>query len=313
LVGVAVLLVLAGRSTAEDAVIVPPIPGPQALASPTGVLDIPEGDDDAPLRFVGGWAGNQEAFFLETTRSLLVRVSPDGSVSTVELRPPRADGFVEPDVEPEVTDLVAVADGTLLVGDMAKGAIWRYSRAGTFLGSFLNDRQTRDARLERPLGLGLGTDGRVAVVDGADHSVKVLAPDGDLLFATGGQGTAPGSFSFPNDVAVSPSGLLFVADSNNRRIQVLNEEGEFVRAFRATDAPEGLQLPRSLAFDSRGRLHVADTLAGRMEVYSEEGENLGNYGSDGGLVYPEASAILGFTVLIGDRGSGELVSFALTP
>jgi DNA-binding beta-propeller fold protein YncE len=121
--------------------------------------------------------------------------------------------------------------------------------------------------------------------------------------------------SFPNDSVGDEAGRIFVADSNNRRIQVFDSEGVFIRAFRETDQPEGLTLPRSLALDEQGRLHVADTLNGRVSVFSGEGEYLGSYGHAGSeqerLQYPEGLVVRGATVLVGDRAKARLVAFRL--
>jgi DNA-binding beta-propeller fold protein YncE len=300
-------------SPAEEVIPAPPQPEP-SLALWTGALriEIDEGAWEGSRRFVGGAAQGSTAYFVETAASLLVAVSADGSAVARPLRPPRG-ADLEP---PRITDVVALESGRLLVSDIANGSIWRYSTRGAFRGSFLNDAQKAAAELDRPLGLGLDGAGRVAVVDGGDHKLKLFGPGGDLLFMAGGEGTAPGSFNFPNDVAVGQSGLLFVADSNNRRIQALDDRGEFVRAFRSTETTEGLLLPRSLVFDAAGHLHVTDTLAGRVHVYTEQGDHLGQYGDGGGegrLVYPEGLAVLGDSAFVGDRSLGELIAFRLSP
>jgi hypothetical protein len=51
-------------------------------------------------------------------------------------------------------------------------------------------------------------------------------------FSAGGVG----KFSYPQDVAVGPDGNLYVADSNNSQIQVLDADGLFLRSWNGSSA-----------------------------------------------------------------------------
>jgi DNA-binding beta-propeller fold protein YncE len=56
-----------------------------------------------------------------------------------------------------------------------------------------------------------------------------LIPDGQIGSNVGGSG--PGEFIFPEGVAVSPAGTLYVTDQGNHRVQELTSSGEFVLMF----------------------------------------------------------------------------------
>ena len=58
-------------------------------------------------------------------------------------------------------------------------------------------------------------------------------------------GTGPGQFDTPHGVAVSPKDEVFVADRGNRRIQVFDTEGTFIRQF-TIDVPVDTQGARCL-------------------------------------------------------------------
>jgi hypothetical protein len=58
--------------------------------------------------------------------------------------------------------------------------------------------------------------------------VKLL-PDGQI--GSGTSGPEPGQFDFPESVAVSPTGTVYVAEFGNGRIQELTTSGEFVGMF----------------------------------------------------------------------------------
>ena len=79
---------------------------------------------------------------------------------------------------------------------------------------------------------------------------------------------ARAAFYFPNGVAVAKDGRVFVADGDNRRIQVFDDKGEF-KQFIDTSG-----VPRGLAIDAKHRLYVVDALAHTVDLYSLDGEQL---------------------------------------
>src|SRR5206468_4656110 len=54
---------------------------------------------------------------------------------------------------------------------------------------------------------------------------------GAWLSSWGSLGSGPGQFETPHGVAVGPNGDLFVAVRGNRRVQVLDTNGKFLRQF----------------------------------------------------------------------------------
>jgi hypothetical protein len=76
------------------------------------------------------------------------------------------------------------------------------------------------------------TAGNTFISDGYINSrVAKVDPDGNWLKSWGDRGTAPGQFHTPHSIAVDAKGLVYVADRSNRRIQVFDGEGNFVRQF----------------------------------------------------------------------------------
>ena len=103
------------------------------------------------------------------------------------------------------------------------------------------DVTSRDARPDEAwLGLAaaLAYDAeRVYAVDAEDCAVKVFTKSGRFEAVIGRSGHGSGEFSFPSGVAVL-GGRLFVADKLNRRIQVLDLSGRFLRSFALPFAPD---------------------------------------------------------------------------
>ena len=54
---------------------------------------------------------------------------------------------------------------------------------------------------------------------------------GEWIASWGSLGNGPGQFDTPHGIAVSPTDEIFVADRGNRRIQVLDTTGKYLREF----------------------------------------------------------------------------------
>ena len=79
--------------------------------------------------------------------------------------------------------------------------------------------------------------GDAYISDGYINSrVAKVSKDGAWLKSWGERGTGPGQFHTPHSIAVDASGLVYVADRSNRRVQVFDGEGAFQRQF-TIDAP----------------------------------------------------------------------------
>jgi DNA-binding beta-propeller fold protein YncE len=72
-----------------------------------------------------------------------------------------------------------------------------------------------------PAGVDLDEKGNVYVIDSFHFTIQVYSPGGQRLAETGTMGDGPGAFYFPRGIAVAPNGMIYVADSNNGRVQAL--------------------------------------------------------------------------------------------
>ena len=74
--------------------------------------------------------------------------------------------------------------------------------------------------------------GNSYISDGYINSrVAKVDKDGEWLKSWGERGTGPGQFHTPHSIAVDATGKVYVADRSNRRIQVFDGEGGFLRQF----------------------------------------------------------------------------------
>ncbi|RZF25032.1 6-bladed beta-propeller [Paraburkholderia sp. UYCP14C] len=74
--------------------------------------------------------------------------------------------------------------------------------------------------------------GNTYISDGYINSrVAKVDRDGNWLKSWGDRGTGPGQFHTPHSIAVDAHDHVYVADRSNRRIQVFDTEGTFLRQF----------------------------------------------------------------------------------
>lgn len=85
--------------------------------------------------------------------------------------------------------------------------------------------------------------------------------------AWGEAGNGPGAFHDPTGIAVSGD-RIFVADARNSRIQVLNQDGDFLRAFGS----ERLGRPMNLAI-ADNRVYVPDYFQDVVQVFTLDGDH----------------------------------------
>lgn len=176
-------------------------------------------------------------------------------------------------------------DDTVWVTDRSLKGVYVFNEDGKFLRKFVPDGDPDF--VWSPLAIAFAPNGDIFITDVGDsahHRVLAFAADGTLKAQWGktaqvtGVSDSPGDFLFPNGLAVSgtgPSALVYVADGNNRRVQVFRTDGTFVRIINTSGTPRGL------AVDSERRLYVVDALAHQVDLYSEVGAPLATFGENG--------------------------------
>lgn len=86
------------------------------------------------------------------------------------------------------------------------------------------------------------------------------------------------------DVAVSPSGEMYVVEVGNHRVQRLASDGTFLSSWGGPTpgtAPRSFDAPESIAVDASGDVYVADTGNDRVQRFSATGTFEAQWGSTG--------------------------------
>jgi tripartite motif-containing protein 71 len=119
---------------------------------------------------------------------------------------------------------VAVHGGLVYVADDNYGAIVKLTRDLQIVGSFSGSGSDRLTHFLRAVAT--SADGLVYVADASSDHVIAFNSSGTPLHSWGAQGTAPGQFLAPLDVAAGPGGELLVAEP-------LRGTGEIVPLYAA--------------------------------------------------------------------------------
>src|SRR5688572_23152416 len=89
-------------------------------------------------------------------------------------------------------------------------------------------------KLNQPNDIAIAANGDVFVAQGhtpgekGDARVLKFDKDGKFLTSWGGKGKEPGQFDVAHGIAIDPTGLLWVSDRENQRIEVFDTSGKFV-------------------------------------------------------------------------------------
>jgi hypothetical protein len=92
-----------------------------------------------------------------------------------------------------------------------------------------------------PADVAFAANGDIFVADGhVNNRVVKFSKDGRFIKSWGKKGTGPGEFSVPHAVALDSRGRVFVADRGNRRIQIFDQDGQYLAEWTQFGRPSGL-------------------------------------------------------------------------
>jgi 4-amino-4-deoxy-L-arabinose transferase-like glycosyltransferase len=125
----------------------------------------------------------------------------------------------------------------------------------------------------------------------------------------GSQGKGKGQFQEPRDVAIGRNGLIYVADTGNRRVQVFDANGE--QKMQWTQADQPLVEPISIVVNSKGEILVLDIEPCYIYRFAENGDYLGKFAGPTSRLYkPRGMSIdAADNIYIADTGGCRIVKF----
>jgi DNA-binding beta-propeller fold protein YncE len=114
--------------------------------------------------------------------------------------------------------------------------------------------------------------GGMYVADPVHNRLVIFGPAGALRATWGTEGSGAGQFHDPTDVALGPSGTVYVADSDNARIQAFSRNGRVARTIDVAGYPQ------SVTVGVHGKVYVSDTVRDEVAELSTTGAFLRVFG-----------------------------------
>jgi len=187
-------------------------------------------------------------------------------------------------------------------------------------------------QLSSPSGIALSPDGQVIyVMDAGNSRVQRFSRDGSFLGVWDSQTDPNLAFAFQNGqgasaITVGADGLVYVADTWNHIVVVLDQDGQLVRQLGQRgsltdngDSPDPTQNP-GLFFGPRGlvvtesEIYVTDTGNERVQVFGKDGTFLrafGGFGTESGKLQEPTGLAMGpdGNLYVADSGNGRISVF----
>lgn len=209
------------------------------------------------------------------------------------------------------TAVSITSDGYIIVCDLHNLRLQVLDNKGNFLHSITGSAEEPI----RPTAIAVDNNNLIYVADVAAQQIIVFTVDGQEVKRFGEPGSDPGQFNFVNGLALDKENeLLYVADSNNNRIQAFYLDGTL--AFMLS---ENLGLPRGLAYDHNSNLlYVADALAHRVAVFDANRTlvaTLGIFGTEkDAFSFPNSVALdESGRIFVADRENDRIVIWRQLP
>jgi len=174
-------------------------------------------------------------------------------------------------------------------------------------------------------------DKLIYVVEKNNNRLRVYSLDGthvaDVCAIASGwtcaSGTDAGQFNHPLDVAIDSNGSVYVADTDNNRIQKgqgdILEQSFVWKTFTqgSPDSPDSkgtFKSPGAVAVDSQGNIYVADSGNNQIQKFDKDGvfltkwgktgDGQGQFSSPGGIAVDNAG-----NVYVSDSGNHRIQKF----
>ena len=255
-------------------------------------------DRSAGLRQPRGmsWDAQGHVLVADSAAQQIFRISPAGQVSVLAGLAGQAgarDGAAAQALFFQPMSVVQAADGRILVADSANHAIRSISPGGevsTLAGALqqagAEDGAAASSRWRSPCGLALSPDGKflyiadssnqaVRSIDLATGQVRTIAGRLGLEGQQDGTGSEAG-LNFPRSLAVDKQGQIWLADSLNHSVRLIDAQTGRVQTAAGLSGHKGKQdgvgdgarfyYPRGITVDAQGQIWLADTLNAQVRL-----------------------------------------------
>lgn len=151
-------------------------------------------------------------------------------------------------------------EGYLWVADQGNHTVLKFSTDGELVMRIGETDQAGEPpnQLTQPTAVAVAPNGDIFITEGHNNNgpvarVSKFAADGTFLMSWGGFGTGIGEFRTPHTIAFDSQGRVFVGDRHNNRIQIFDQDGNFLDLWYQFGRPSGI------AISPEDRIYVADS------------------------------------------------------
>jgi DNA-binding beta-propeller fold protein YncE len=250
---------------------VPDTPPPKLSALPEAVSNMFEGGRgtgkgqfDSPTGIAVDGSGN--VLVADTGNGRIEKFSPTGTfISTIGTKGTGNGQLGAPN------GIAIDGAGNIYVADAGNHRVEKLAPDGGLIAEWKGP----EPGFYGPRRIAIGPDGSVYVVDQGHTRIAKFSFGGELLAVWGSKGNGDGQFDDPTSVAVDPAtNKVYVADPRNRRIQVFDSDGKFLRKWVVPEwGPYGFE---DLAVDFKmGRLYASSVNMDTVLVFDLNGNRIG--------------------------------------
>jgi sugar lactone lactonase YvrE len=270
----------------------------QAQTTRPGNIQATAASLDAPAGIAYDTAGN--LYIADLNHNVIREVNVAGIVTTIAGTGEQGfagDGGAATSALLDSPAGIAVdAAGNVYIADTHNNRIRKVSAgtistiAGTGIASFSGDGgSAAAATLNHPTALASDGSGNLYVADTDNHRIRkitgttitTVAGDGEQFFSGDGAAATAAGLDSPNGVAVDVAGNIYIGDTHNQRVRVVNASGIIsTLAGNASKSFAGdggiaksasLARPRGLSVDSAGNIYISDSDNNRIRVIATTG------------------------------------------
>ncbi len=269
---------------------------------------------DAPSGVAVDSSGN--IYIADTYNDRVRMVSASGTITTIAgdgIYGFAGDGAVAANAKLAYPEGLAVdSSGNLYIADSGNARIRQVNTSGaiaTFVGGAINDGGVSSfGLLNQPSGIVRDATGNTYIADTNNNRVRKVAANGIITTVAGtgtpgsiGDGSAAASaqLNAPQGLALDSSGNLYIADTNNQRVRMVDGSGNITTvagngnccASTGDGGPPtsaGIGTPYGVAVDSSGNLYITDIANNVVRMVSSgaistvAGNGTYGYSGDGG-------------------------------
>ncbi len=171
------------------------------------------------------------------------------------------------------------SEGHVWIVDDWASQIFKFTNDGSELVMTLGEREVfadDQDHFARPTDMAFLPDGNFFVSDGyVNTRVVKFNEDGEYLLEWGSSGTGPGQFNLVHSVKVDADRRVYVADRRNGRIQIFDENGEFL------DMWDGMAQPSHIVVAQDQTIWMSDPTLNRLVQFNSDGQRLTYWGAAG--------------------------------